>query len=736
MRWAAVLFKILGIACAAGAVVLLLVVADWPRVAYGQFVSPHGPYDSLPSGCAACHVAHAGQGPRLLQRSEITAMCFVCHDGTGSSYDVASSFSSTSGNSDFHPVKSTGNLAVGQVLECVDCHNPHAGHPRLLQSTDGTNDYTEGPNFCLACHGDVDRNFTGPGDQYWENTLGSHANANSPAHYNTANSYLLPASGTKVTCVLCHKQHAASLDRLLVAAEESLCQSCHANGKGHGISKFNKTGSVHNVDGAGGSKLECSSCHGPHTVNSVATVGCSQCHSRGTPSSGDLKPYSLQGATSVLSDPDNTKALFAGQAGTGLGGIAHSVGDLSDFCLKCHDGSPPVATSTVNVFVPFTIVFPNLGFTTNSGGWNKAGYKDSSAHGKASITCGECHESHGSDYPALQRYPEDTDTISGECLRCHADAGPGPDIRTFLTKPYSHPTLTVSGYVYHSNTESYANMPLASRHAECVDCHDPHQAEKDDGSIAAPGARKPIAGVSGVSINFGNSSWSNWPTGATFSLKLGIDYQYELCFKCHSYYSYGTNPPASPSGGFPETDQAKEFNQNNPAYHAVVGTSKMPAGYGKFVSPWTYDSRMYCTDCHSGGDSGSAGPHGSSNGFVLVAPWNPDTGQANATGKRGSDTSTHLCFKCHDYNFYAGGGTGATSKFSNGGKGNLHAESGHRAGCAACHGAVPHGYFRRGLLVTTGDGAPYNVGVKITSISMAQVGAWRKGSCATVSGCH
>lgn len=745
MRWAAVLFKILGIACAAGAMVLLLVVADWPRVAYGQFVSPHGPYDSLPSGCAACHVAHAGQGPRLLQRSEITTMCFVCHDGTGSRFDVASSFTNPD-NTYFHPVKSTGNPEVGQVLECVDCHNPHAGHPRLLQSTDGTSRYTEGPNFCLACHGSVDRNFTGANDQYWENTLGNHVNPYA-AHYDTTKAKLQPGSGTKVTCVTCHAPHGAKYGRLLDDREEELCFRCHndttSSMSGRNIKyEFIKEETVngyvyrtsyHDIFGNNPeAKVECSSCHGPHTVAAV--------------------PLSSTSTTSLLSDPRNTKRPFAGQlADTGLGGIQSYKGDLSDFCLRCHEGydAVPKAKASVTEFVPVSISFPTtVNFTTNSGGWWKGGFK-LYAHGKAAITCGDCHESHGSDYPALQRYPEDTATTSGECLRCHDGSKTGvPDTKTYLTKQYKHPTLTVSGYVYHSNTESYANMPLASRHAECVDCHDPHQADRHDGSIIAPIARKPIAGVSGVSVTYDlSSSWDNWPSGVTFNLVLGVNYQYELCLKCHSYYSYGTNPPTSPSGGFPETDQAKEFNQNNPAYHAVVGESKIPmydsngdkvpdTYYGKFVPPWTATSRLYCSDCHAFADSNgsSQGPHGSDYQFILIAPWVPDTSRADATGN--ANTEGHLCFKCHDYNFYTGQDTGSPtnrSKFSSSSPSryNLHT---HRKPCAVCHGAVPHGWKQRGILVNATDERPYSYGSRLNLRSLPAPGAWDCNNCHAMHG--
>ncbi|MEW6771330.1 MAG: cytochrome c3 family protein [Bacillota bacterium] len=708
------------------------------------YENPHGPYETFPAGCAACHVAHASLGPRLLTRETTTMLCLACHDGTGSIYDVVNAvyagFGSTCGAVYFHPVKGIKDLlnnpAVGEIIECTYCHNPHGNtvngqvYPRLLRSFDGTNRYYEGPEYCLACHGAVDHNFAGETDTYWENTLGDHRNSYA-AHYLTAAPELLPASGTKVTCVMCHNKHAAPNSRLLAKVEENLCWSCHVKegqkvGSIHPVRAFSKTGSVHNVDGAGGSKLECSSCHGPHTINYLSFsvnepgVYCGQCHN--VPYENRI-PYQLMGSYSVLSDPDNTKKKFAGAEGTGLGGLPNTVGDLSDFCLKCHDDSPPTAVADVYTYVPYTIVFPATNFTTNSGGWDKGIYK-TSAHGKA-LTCGDCHESHGSDYPALQRHPEDTASKDGECLRCHKSGGSAPDIKTDLLKPSHHPTLDVSGE--HRNTEDYTNISV--RHAECADCHDVHVATKANA----------ITGVSGVAPTY--TANTPWVPAADYTFKKPVDHEYELCFKCHSPYSYNGNPPTSPSGGFAETDQTKEFNPYNPGYHAVVGESKIPPGYGKFVSPWTYNSPMKCTDCH-GSDSGTApkGPHGSTEAFILKARWNPNTSEMYATGKAG--TQDHLCFDCHDYDFYVNGQGTETSKFSGGGdncqcKNNLH--GGHHAGkgCACCHGAIPHGYSRRGILVTTADDSPYTTGVKITGISVpTNPGQWQKKDCNTASGCH
>ncbi|MEW6173989.1 MAG: cytochrome c3 family protein, partial [Bacillota bacterium] len=147
------------------------------------YQSPHGPYDSFPVGCAACHVAHAGGGPNLLNGAvNTTTLCLACHDGTASVFNVVYvpkedpvtgitqavyglGFYDTNATH-FHPVRNTQNPAVGQVLECTNCHNPHGDssggggvYARLLNSYDGTSRYYQGPDYCLGCHGAADRGF-------------------------------------------------------------------------------------------------------------------------------------------------------------------------------------------------------------------------------------------------------------------------------------------------------------------------------------------------------------------------------------------------------------------------------------------------------------------------------------------------------------------------------------------------------------------------------------------------
>lgn len=736
------------------------------------YTAPHGNFTSTSNACATCHTTHSSPGPRLTVQPNETATCFFCHDGTQAESNVAYTFSTGAGNVAFHPVKDTPAVAQG-LIRCSDCHNPHGNkkpdqtlYPKLLSATDGTTVSHEGNAFCLSCHGTVNRNFDAT---YYADTAGDHTNANA-AHYSLSYPALVPPSGTKVTCVQCHEKHAAPVQRLVKGVEESACFACH-NTSANSMSGRNIQGefaqaSTHDITSATGAKVECSSCHGPHTVaRSNLTAG---------------------GATSQVSNPANTKQDFTQAASSTTGHVR-----MTEFCIACHKGTtPPQAVTNTTTEVPYSIVFQNRTVTTNAGGggsdpaqrgWDKSTYKNSTHYNKG-MSCNDCHNSHGSPYPLLVSRAEDTDTTGtqGVCGKCHSGSPPAkfstaknvwPDLTRMGTPSndrYRHPTLYVSNK--HSDTEDYStvNQTANGRHAECLDCHDPHN--EQPGTAAPPTPPGPLKNVSGVAVGYGSVNWSTWNPGAgspSMTLVNPIQNQYELCFKCHTYYSFGNNPP-TPGGSITETDVSREFNPNNPSYHAVAGESKIGTftynsktyRYGKFTTPtsdpatkdsqgnpWTATSRMYCEDCHRSGATDLRGPHGSNNWYILRDLWVRNTGEEGKGGTGGSNTADHLCFNCHDYNFYAAGQDAGSltvrSAFSNAaeGKYNLHKKHDKR-GCTSCHVTVVHGWKQRSLLAnknaaTGGDSSappPYYDGSWLKINTWTTPGNWKQSDC-DHSGC-
>lgn len=294
--------------------------------------------------------------------------------------------------------------------------------------------------------------------------------------------------------------------------------------------------------------------------------------------------------------------------------------------------------------------------------------------------------------------------------------------------------------------------------------------------------------------------------------------EYQICLKCHSDYGYqdnnlypvgnrpnlgdsGGGTPAGTNGLTQYTNQAREFQaplthqgegskpnpgagsgfltNNHRSWHPVVGATGRTGnvrndGDGSIAGNWEppFDrgvgvQTMYCSDCHgsatapgtvvpNGGENGSPwGPHGSTLDFILKGEWSKDTG----TGR-----PNDLCFKCHDYDVYAGGNRSVDSGFGRGD--NLHGihyekidegPEGNRIKCMWCHVAVPHGWKNKGLLVNLNDVGPeaglppgtevpitnnasvynqepYYLNAKLKIRSFARAGDWRDDNCGSASG--
>ncbi len=323
--------------------------------------------------------------------------------------------------------------------------------------------------------------------------------------------------------------------------------------------------------------------------------------------------------------------------------------------------------------------------------------------------CAACHRVHTAKSPGTlyKRWPQEQ-----VCFTCHDGTG-APNIMSQFNKTYKMPMATTS--TLHALSEARlkqsSSFTGANRHVSCADCHNPHYAAAGNHTVGSNYAYGPQQGVWGVVPSY----TAAWVT-PTFTTTNAITYQYELCFKCHSSWAWGVSPPTSPSGGFAQTDVAKEFNPQNPSYMPVMAVGKNPftlASGGSYASSliggFTPTSRMVCSDCHaSETPTDPAGPHGSTNSFILKGQWDRTTGQ---TG-----TQNHLCFKCHAWSTYGPGSGGASNTGFSGGGNNLHglmvgarnkAYNDNPIVCMDCHVAITHGYYRDHLLGFTGDAAPY-----------------------------
>jgi hypothetical protein len=209
------------------------------------------------------------------------------------------------------------------------------------------------------------------------------------------------------------------------------------------------------------------------------------------------------------------------------------------------------------------------------------------------------------------------------CFRCHgaeeersrevaegrlATGAQLQDVEAEFRKPYHHPVVEGSG---HSPVERLDGGRLVEvRHAECVDCHDPHQR-------LAAGART-VDRVSGLTLS-----------GDIVEESL---FEYQICLKCH-----GDRPPAYGSGRTLRDEFGLDVRSQHPVTREPSGRD-LPS-----VLPRAASRRLLCSDCHGSDDpDGPRGPHGSRHEFLLSG--NYDRGVYSEE----SPIAYELCYGCHD----------------------------------------------------------------------------------------
>lgn len=443
--------------------------------------------------------------------------------------------------------------------------------------------------------------------------------------------------------------------------------------------------------------------------------------------------------------------------GSPTDGVHRDPAQPTGSCVQCHTGHGQ-SQQDFGLWVAddnnlcFTCHSSEVGSYSGQTTYSLSGHSisASSVNGRLVGLCVQCHNAHGAGdtggaYAHLTARSEEQ-----VCFTCHG-SGFRPqgaaDVQIQVSKRYSH--AVASFQRLHDDTAEFGstisnpNPQLSgpNRHVECADCHNTHYGRTSSRPDRSSNIGDSLLGSWGVRPTYSGAAWTA-PTNYVIERfqNTSTEYEYYLCLKCHSNWSWGSVAPFT-ADGVPETNQAMEFNPANPSYHNATGqpSSAVPAETGgAYLGLWDRGSAMACSDCHAGDPSSTArGAHGSTYAFLLKKPFQAKSGVSGNTGTAG--TQSHLCFDCHDWNTYGPQGSGSQTNYRKG-TDNLHRKSEHRTslGCFQCHSAVPHGFKRQHMIVYVTDGAPYFVGGTkgITSYTHASPGSYSQSSCATTAGCH
>lgn len=280
--------------------------------------------------------------------------------------------------------------------------------------------------------------------------------------------------------------------------------------------------------------------------------------------------------------------------------------------------------------------------------------------------CADCHRTHTGQNKKFLKGPEPQ---ANTCFSCHDGTGAKANIAAQYADPnvpandpttsafYQHPaTALVSGHT-RSGDEEFKGV--LNRHAECADCHNPHQVDPTIFGTMTPagwtasGAQR---GITGVGVTNGAAG-----SAPTFTWKTPITYEYELCFKCHSSYTV-LRSYTTPT--YQKQDKAAELNPANAAYHPVEAAGRSSstqlnnslAGSSPYkLWIFTTGQQVRCLNCHGNyrlanpasppAPNARLAPHTSRNRSLLMNNYKSRT--LNSKGTDFNAANFALCLQCH-----------------------------------------------------------------------------------------
>lgn len=408
--------------------------------------------------------------------------------------------------------------------------------------------------------------------------------------------------------------------------------------------------------------------------------------------------------------------------------------NVATTCMSCHDKTS--WSGSIHQSPPADALYTDAA-TISRYGTDKV----------SDLGCANCHTPHNAEgIPYLNRKTLGNTcftgaTADGTGAACHGVGG-YKDIESILGRLYSHPVLSednIPGNA-HTNLDTLYGTGIVdpdggkgiawsdNKHAVCMDCHNQHKAQAGthivDGSwYGEPGASTNLVspvlqGVAGV-----EPAWpAAWTQPTTFTTLESSEKEYQICFKCHSYWGLGSatdgvndaGETSDSDGVTPLTDLAWDMNINNKSGHPVVINQLARIGsYApkelldtQLLTPWKENpglNTMYCSDCHGADNEllgDPKGPHGSNLKYLLKGAnqyWPKKSDGVTLYTMddivAGTDTGV-FCKNCHDI------------AYPHDQWWNKMANKGYK--CIECHVGVPHGSPTSRLLGYYSFPSPYN----------------------------
>lgn len=661
-------------------------------------ITPHGAYSNAKNLCRNCHSVHGAATPaatgggKLFPAATEKQVCYACHDGTGSSYNVKTADNVSPFSWDFgenpigstvmtssHPVARAMTYSwvnatttnTGVTVRCSNCHNAHnmtgtgvrfLVNKKVDPSFSGAYVVNTGKDFCWTCHNTTAATSAGYiSSASWNAGTGSDHKTYYPTtdagHNKTTGAVIMANNPTvpsrqNIACKGCHSEHGSSNSKLIAGQVN-----------GAAITFNSSTVAGYNT-----------------TYNPL----CFGCHSS------------------------------AGLGGTRWPGTAVST---ATYTSSGHDVTAQNRSLTYSPPVPAVVQNLRVG------------------------VCKQCHNPHGTQYANYTlAFEEDL------CYQCHAAAGPGrllgpgsysvqrqftqgrvggsttaPDFTRAYNRsaagaavPLSrHPVLDAEQAQTFTNIKknqdgTITNVTATTGAIECLNCHNPHlngsgvpssnywkvlDADIQPGQAGYPTALRVYATTNtlgGFSYNSGTAAPNadanpDHPLGlhatatqpynpASGSAEATAD-SIKFCLACHdNTVPAGTSPEVSMGaanpGGLP---------MNIATRYLATGNTGIAHGNGRgnYMNEndqrprYPYQSSTYsntpparayaaiqCTACHD--------PHGSQNVYFLReyivvdgvnmnasntylggAPINIPTWPISATGQLNNDFFGQFCGSCH-----------------------------------------------------------------------------------------